>query len=125
MHGGKNHEYTRFENKKAREKAGLMQADLASKIGVKSAGVISNWETDKSKPDADKIVALCEALDVSCSYLLDYYGATEVSSVEMQLLKEFRELNEEGQDALFKYLRYLISEGYIKSDSAFLVEKSS
>lgn len=112
--------------KKAREKAGLMQADLASKIGVKSAGVISNWETDKSKPDADKIVALCEALDVSCSYLLDYYGATEVSSVEMQLLKEFRELNEEGQDALFKYLRYLISEGYKKkSDSAFLVQKSS
>lgn len=111
--------------KKAREKAGLMQADLASKIDVKSAGVISNWETDKSKPDADKIVALCEALDVSCSYLLDYYGATEVSSVEMQLLKEFRELNDEGQDALFKYLRYLISEGYIKSGSAFLVEKSS
>lgn len=110
--------------KKARENSGFMQSELASKIGVKSAGVISNWETNKSKPDADKIVALCSALNVSCSYLLDYYGATEVTPAEMRLLSQFRRLNEEGQDAILKYLGYLISEGYIKNDPYGMVENA-
>ena len=108
--------------KKAREEAGLMQSELASKIGVKSAGVISNWETDKSKPDADKIVLLCGVLRVSCSYLLDYYGSEEVTSSEAQLLASYRELNEEGQELLFKYCRFLIHDGYIKSDQSRMVE---
>jgi len=80
--------------KLARENAGLMQSELASRIGVKSAGVISNWETDKSKPDADKIVSLCHALGVSCSYILDYYGSTEVTSRELALLEKSRKLDD-------------------------------
>ena len=100
--------------KAARESAGLMQADLASKIGVKSAGVISNWETDKSKPDADKIVSLCNVLGLSCSYLLDYYGSTEVSSSEASLFGKIRSLNELDLAKLDGFIDGLLSDDKYK-----------
>lgn len=112
--------------KKARENAHLMQSELAAKIGVKSSAVISNWETDKSKPDADKIVSLCNALGVSCSYLLDYYGAEELSAQEVSLLDSFRQLNGEGREKLLDYAVDLVRGGrYIKSDQPYMVEKTS
>lgn len=42
----------------AREQKGLLQSELAKLINVKSSGVISNWEKDLNKPDAEKIVRL-------------------------------------------------------------------
>ena len=48
--------------KTARESKGYLQSDLAKLIGVKSSGVISNWEKDLNKPDAEKIVKICEVL---------------------------------------------------------------
>ena len=68
--------------KESREANGLLQSQLAQLIGVKSAGVISNWEQDVSKPDANKIVLLCKALHISASYLLDYYGEKNPSDNE-------------------------------------------
>lgn len=59
--------------KAARERRGLNQAELARLCGVKTATAISNWETDSSKPDVDKLVKLCIALDASPEMLLDYY----------------------------------------------------
>ena len=60
--------------KESREKKGLLQSELAKMIGVKSSGVISNWEQDINKPNADKMIELCQVLGISLSYLLDYYG---------------------------------------------------
>ena len=68
----------------ARDAKGLKQSELAEMIEVKSAGVISNWEKDINKPDADKIIKLCEVLEISASYLLDYYGNTLNISLEEQ-----------------------------------------
>lgn len=84
--------------KKAREDSGLYQARLAELVGAKSSAVISNWEKDINKPDADKIVKICEALGVSLAYLLDYYGPTpSLSPSESELLALYRRLNEQGQ----------------------------
>lgn len=103
--------------KAAREEAGLLQSDLATLINVKSSGVISNWEKDKSKPDADKIVSLCQALGVSCSYLLDYYGAESLNAKETELISLFRELNDEGQLAAISAIKGILSEShYIKTE---------
>lgn len=69
-------------------------------IGVKSAGVISNWEQDVSKPDANKMVRLCEALGISLSYLLDYYGkenAPLYSSEAQKLAQDYDSLDGHGQ----------------------------
>lgn len=85
--------------KKAREEKKLYQADLAAMIGVKSAAVISNWEKDLNKPDADKMVRLCESLNISLSYLLDYYGEDTVtfSNPELKHIKKYRALDEHGK----------------------------
>lgn len=84
--------------KKAREDKELLQSQLAKLIDVKSAAVISNWEQDISKPDAHKIVRLCEALDISASYLLDYYGNEEFVAAphEINIIKKYRNLDGHG-----------------------------
>ena len=77
-----------------------MQSQLAQMIGVKSAGVISNWEQDVSKPDANKMVRLCEALGISLSYLLDYYGEQKTplySSEAQKLAADYDRLDGHGQ----------------------------
>lgn len=86
--------------KEAREQKSLLQSDLAKLIGVKSSGVISNWEKDLSKPDANKIVKLCQALDVSASYLLDYFGDDdfEIMPHEIELIKNYRSLDNHGKE---------------------------
>lgn len=86
--------------KAARESKGYLQSDLAKLIGVKSSGVISNWEKDLNKPDAEKIVKICEVLNVSASFLLNYYGksAFECAPSEQLLIEKFRSLDEHGKD---------------------------
>ena len=49
---------------------GLYQGQLGMALGV-SGAVISNWEKGLNKPDADKLVRLCEVLNVPIAYLLD------------------------------------------------------
>ena len=84
----------------AREQKGLLQSELAKLINVKSSGVISNWEKDLNKPDAEKIVRLCSVLDTSASYLLDYYGKSDdVFNVsEIKHIKKYRDLDNHGKE---------------------------
>ena len=82
--------------KESRESKKMLQSDLAVAVGVKSSAVISNWEKDINKPDADKIVKLCSILDVTASYLLDYYGAEDVNAAEDHLIIEFNIKGHEG-----------------------------
>lgn len=89
--------------KKARESNNLSQTELAELIGIKSSsGVISNWERDLNKPDAEKIVKLCNVLKISLSYLLDYYGDSEfqVTLAEQSLIKKYRSLDGYGRKAI-------------------------
>ena len=91
--------------RKARDSKGLKQSELAELIEVKSAGVISNWEKDINKPDADKIIKLCEVLGISASYLLDYYGnSISVSIEEQEHIKKYRSLDPYGQKAVTSVL---------------------
>lgn len=86
--------------KYARESKELLQSDLAKLVGVKSSAVISNWEKDINKPNADKIVELCNVLDVSVSFLLDYYGksSNDVTALEFSLIKKYRFISEHSPD---------------------------
>lgn len=84
----------------ARESKGYLQNDLAKLIGVKSSAVISNWEKNLNKPDAEKIVKLCDVLEVSASYLLDYYGKSsfELLPFEKKHIQQYRALDSHGKD---------------------------
>ena len=87
--------------KNARENIGMSQSELATAIGIKpSSGVISNWERDLNKPDAEKIVKLCDVLDISASFLLDYYGKStfEAKPSEQNMIEKYRSLDPHGKD---------------------------
>jgi len=57
--------------RECRERKGLKQSDLEKILGVKN-GVVSNWERDINRPDVDKLMQLCDALDTTPSYLLNH-----------------------------------------------------
>lgn len=99
--------------KYAREQKKLLQSDLAKLIGVKSAGVISNWEKDLNKPDAEKIVKLCEVLNVSVSYLLDYYGKSEfeINLLEQDHIKKYRFISLHSPEGV-KTVDYILDREY-------------
>ena len=51
-----------------RKKAGLNQEEFAEKMGV-SRQAVSKWERDKAYPDLDRLVCICEILDVQLENL--------------------------------------------------------
>ena len=54
---------------KMRKARGWSQEELAERVGV-SRQAVSRWEADSAKPDADKLIVLCDLLGVSADYLL-------------------------------------------------------
>lgn len=52
----------------ARKAKGLSQEALAEALGV-SRQAVSKWETGESKPDLDKLIGLCNTLELSMEYL--------------------------------------------------------
>lgn len=52
----------------ARKAKGLSQEDLAEAVGV-SRQAVSKWETGEAMPDMDKLIALCQALELDMEYL--------------------------------------------------------
>jgi transcriptional regulator with XRE-family HTH domain len=57
----------------AREGSGLSVADVVKRLGVR-ANTYEAWETDRSEPRANKLVALAGILNVSPPYLLSGLG---------------------------------------------------
>lgn len=73
-----------------REERGLSQKQLAELIGVKNNRV-SNWEQGLNRPDADILAALCRALQVSPSELLDVRLVDdELNAQERKVIMAYR-----------------------------------
>lgn len=70
-----------------RKARGWSQEELADKIGV-SRQAVSRWEADSAKPDADKIIAICDLFGVSADYLLreKYEGQHAVVETQQSAL---------------------------------------
>lgn len=68
-----------------RKARGWNQEELAERIGV-TRQAVSRWESDSAKPDADKIIAICDLFGVSADYLLrdQYSGEGSVVQAEKQ-----------------------------------------
>ncbi len=60
-----------------RKARGWSQEELAEHIGV-TRQAVSRWESDSAKPDADKIIAVCDLFGVSADYLLRDYATGTV-----------------------------------------------
>ena len=85
---------------------GFSQQELADLIGVNSAKVISSWENGVHNPSAKQIRKLCEELHCSPSYFIpvkDY--ESDLSPVEIRMIRQFRELSEGQQVAFYNFMK--------------------
>ncbi len=73
-----------------RENRGLNQKEFAKLIGVSNSRV-SNWEQGINRPDADILVDICKALNVSPSELLDVrLSSDELNDQERKVIMAYR-----------------------------------
>lgn len=108
----------------AREAAGMTQAQLARRLGVKKATVAA-WENDLSEPRANKLSMMAGLLNVSIMWLLTGEGDGMTAPADeaqpaadfAQVLAELREIraamraNAERAARLEKKLRLLVERG--------------
>lgn len=108
----------------AREAAGMTQAQLARRLGIKKT-TLSGWEQDMSEPRANKLSMMAGLLNVSIVWLLTGEGDGMSAPVDEAVtspdftgvLAELREIragmraNAERAGRLEKRLRLLLQEG--------------
>lgn len=84
--------------KRARHERQMSQSELAGLLGV-GRSVISNWEHNVNQPLGDKLIHLCQALDLSAAYVLDYYGGetSALAGEDEETLHKLHKLDSLGQ----------------------------
>ena len=95
--------------RKYREHRRLTQKQLAEKLGESSGSVIYNWEKGIGRPDCDKLVRLCDILDISADELLGCKSmAQRTTAAEWDTIQKYRALDEHGREVV----DYLIDSEY-------------
>lgn len=89
-----------------RQRAGLSQAELASKIGL-SASTISMYEVGERQPDFEKEELLADFFNVSLDVLRGKDTETAIDKEHRELLEEFDSLSEEDKASVRKYMKFL------------------
>jgi transcriptional regulator with XRE-family HTH domain len=98
--------------KKAREEAGLSQAELADKV-YRRRPSISDMENGKMMPDLGTITLLATALDKPLLYFIPkiYQPRAdrnpELTELEKEMLVHFRQLDEADQRLAIKQIRII------------------
>ena len=96
-----------------RKKKGLTQKSLAGKLKV-SHNTISQWESAINSIDIDMLRNVCEILEVSFNDMFGEYASVafeQLNDGERKLIKNYRLLNEAGQDKAFEYIEDLVYTG--------------
>ena len=118
----------KFFIKEARENAGYTQKELAEIVGV-APNTFHGYESGKHDPKSDLLAQIARACRVSVDYLLglspdpqpNYSQCESGEPEEKRLIKNYRSLNEEGQEKLLEYSDDLVELGkYKKRDKAKL-----
>lgn len=73
--------------KSARKAKGLTQRQLAEMVNAKHNSV-SDWESNKSKPDMDTVELLCGALDLTPTYLVGSKSDDEYADIIGKIMNE-------------------------------------
>lgn len=66
--------------KEAREAAGLTQKAVAAHFGINRVSV-SQWESDTTRPDADKLVEIASLYHVDAGMLLAAYNSADIATL--------------------------------------------
>jgi transcriptional regulator with XRE-family HTH domain len=75
--------------KKARENAGLSQAEVARELGYSSPQFVSNWERGLSSPPVPKLKKLCKMYQLSVDQAYQAMLAATLEEVERKLHSQF------------------------------------
>lgn len=78
-----------------KEAAGVVDADIADKIGVSRAS-ITHWKAGRRTPQLDNFFALCEAIDADPEFILFGHTASPTGSIDWRLSN----LSPEARDAV-------------------------
>ncbi|MGN0465558.1 MAG: helix-turn-helix domain-containing protein [Lachnospiraceae bacterium] len=91
----------------------MSQKEFADKTGI-SQSTISDWKRKKTNPAADKIIVICETFDMSADELLtgtknysrplNDYEMISTKSEEYEMIKIFRNLDENAKNKILGYL---------------------
>ena len=96
------------------DEKGMKQKEFSEKTGI-SQSTISDWKKKSTNPAADKLISICEALDVSPEYLLTGVEATASRNFrsgyvviandteEALLIEKFGELDKNARQRLLGY----------------------
>lgn len=112
--------------KERREQLKMTRAELAAKIGVTSSA-IANYENDISSPKIELLYRLFQALECDANYLYQdemnaLTNSTQTTSDEMDIMLQYRELDDYGKETIKLLLEREINRiYYLKS---FIEEKS-
>lgn len=101
------------------EKKGITQLEFAKKTGI-SQSTVSDWRRKGTNPSADKIMIICEVLDISPYELLqgtesrkskEYrpqnYLVIGRDSDEFELIETYQSLDEDSKKRLEGYVKTL------------------
>jgi len=94
----------------------LSQVEFANMVGV-SQGTLSELEQDKYKPSLDTVIAMKEWFKIDTDWLIFGDDNKEkinifnlsIEPLELDLLTNFRELNEKDKDEIIQFIKLKIS----------------
>lgn len=95
---------------------GISQKEFAIQTGI-AQSTISDWKTKKTNPASDKIMVICDVLQITPYDLLTEtegggarrmeYVIVDKESKDYVLLENYRNLETEGKDRLLEYAKAL------------------
>ena len=114
--------------KQLRKSNGITQEQLAAIIGVERSSVGKYEGRSQTIPSDDVKYRIAEYFGVTVDYLMGYTdnpkparSDSHYTETENALIKDFRALNEEGQQKVIDYIDDLIASGrYIKNHSVLM-----
>lgn len=103
--------------KEIRKRSRKTQQEVADYLKIHRASY-TNIENNKRNPDTQIIIALSEYFNCSIDEL---YGKAPIRPVELtekqkMVMQLFDTMNDEGQEIAIQNIKFLISQGYIKSN---------
>ena len=96
----------------------MTQAEFAKQVGI-ATSTISEWKKRKTNPTADKIMDICNVLQITPEQLLTGKGIEDEENItvtsrescftpyDIQLVQDYHGLKEEQQERLMAYMEAL------------------
>ena len=98
----------------------MTQAEFAKQVGISiSTSTISEWKKRKTNPTADKIMDICNVLQITPEQLLTGKGIEDEEEIaaaspeskftpgDVQMIEDYHNLKEEQQKRLMAYMEAL------------------